>query len=251
MIIFNTDLDNTLVFSNKYNIGNKKQCVEIYNGKEAGFITEYTDRLLEQVRKKVLIVPTTTRSVEQYRRIGLKFIPEYALVCNGGILLKDGQEEKKWYQESLQLLANCKEQLSMAERILKEDSNVTFDIRNIRELFIVTKSVQPLLSIHKLKEWLDSSKVDIFHQKQKVYVIPKKLDKGTAVNRLRKRISANYVIAAGDSEIDVSMLQKADLAFAPKKLKQTVSLPKDTILIEDNKVFSEIVLEYVLNTKWK
>lgn len=54
MRIFNTDLDNTLVFSDKHNIGNKKKCVEINKGREAGFMTEYTITVIRRGQKKVL-----------------------------------------------------------------------------------------------------------------------------------------------------------------------------------------------------
>lgn len=245
MKIFNIDLDNTLIFSDKHTIGSKKQCVEIYKGREASFITEYTDYLLKQVRKKLFVVPTTTRSVEQYNRIDLGFLPEYALICNGGVLLKNGQEEKLWYKESVKLIANCKKQLSMAEEILKQDSNIIFEIRTIRELFIVTKSKEPLLSVNKLKEQLDNDLVDIFYQVQKVYIIPKKLRKGIAVKRLKEKLCADYIIAAGDSEPDISMFWEADIALAPKKLKAE-QLPEHTILINEQRIFSESVLEYVL-----
>ncbi|MDE6056296.1 MAG: HAD family hydrolase, partial [Lachnospiraceae bacterium] len=74
MIIFHTDLDNTLIYSYKHNIGEKKRCVEIYQGREISFVTQETYRLLQMLSERkgqVLIVPTTTRTIEQYQRIDL------------------------------------------------------------------------------------------------------------------------------------------------------------------------------------
>lgn len=82
MQIVHTDLDNTLIYSYKHEIGGPKTCVEIYQGREISFMTETSHRLLGQLCSKpgVLVVPTTTRTLEQYQRIDLGIgVPEYAL----------------------------------------------------------------------------------------------------------------------------------------------------------------------------
>ena len=110
MQIVHTDLDNTLIYSYKHEIGGPKTCVEIYQGREISFMTETSHRLLGQLCSKpgVLVVPTTTRTLEQYQRIDLGIgVPEYALVCNGGVLLHQGKEDPVWYQESLALIADA------------------------------------------------------------------------------------------------------------------------------------------------
>ena len=44
MILFFCDLDNTLIYSYKHEIGSKKRCVELYQGREISFMTEQTYR---------------------------------------------------------------------------------------------------------------------------------------------------------------------------------------------------------------
>ena len=248
MIIFNTDLDNTIIYSYKHDIGENKICAEIYQNREISFITDKTAELLKTVNDTVILVPTTTRTLEQYNRINLGFgVPKYALVCNGGVLLKDGIEDEEWYNESFKAVSDCQEELTLAEEILKRDVNRTFEIRNIRRLFIFTKSDKPLESIGILKGILDTSKVDVFNNGVKVYVVPKALSKGIAVNRLRKKLSADKVVSAGDSEFDISMLSEADYAIAPKELSELDRLPEHTVLIDGTGIFSEFVLEKVLD----
>ena len=46
MVLFVSDLDNTLIYSYKREIGKKKICVELYEGKEISFMTENSYRLL-------------------------------------------------------------------------------------------------------------------------------------------------------------------------------------------------------------
>ena len=42
MIAFHTDLDNTLIYSYKHDIGPQKRNVELYQGREISYITEET-----------------------------------------------------------------------------------------------------------------------------------------------------------------------------------------------------------------
>ena len=248
MIIFNTDLDNTIIYSYKHDIGENKICAEIYQNREISFITDKTAELLKAANAAVTLVPTTTRTQEQYGRIDLGFgVPKYALVCNGGVLLVDGEEDIDWYNESFKAVSDCQEQLSLAEDILEQDENRTFEIRNIRRLFIFTKSDKPLESVDVLKSRLDTDKVDVFNNGVKVYVVPKSLSKGVAVNRLKKRLNADTVVSAGDSEFDVSMLSAADVAIAPKALSELDRLPEHTVLFDGEGIFSEFVLGKVLD----
>ena len=90
MVLFYTDLDNTMIYSYKHEIGVEKRCAEIYHEREISYITKETYRLLQKIKAKeeqLVMVPTTTRTTEQYQRIhlGIGDLP-YALVCNGGVL---------------------------------------------------------------------------------------------------------------------------------------------------------------------
>lgn len=191
MIAFHSDLDNTLIFSYRHDIGDAKRCVEVYQGREVSFITEKTYRMLRNLTDRVLLVPTTTRTIEQYRRIDLGLgEPQYALVCNGGVLLVNGREEETWYRESMELIEECREELQRAELILTKDADRSFEVRNIRNLFLFTKSKKPELSAEKLRKALDMEKIDVFTNGVKVYAVPKKLNKGEAVSRFRKRVSS-------------------------------------------------------------
>ncbi len=171
--VFFTDLDNTIIYSCRHEIGRDKLCVELYQGREVSFVTEKTWELLRRVNEETLLVPVTTRTKEQYDRIDLRIgTPGFALVCNGGILLEDGVENHAWYQESLALTADCREELNTARRLMEQDQNRSFEVRNIRELFLFTKSSQPQQSVEDLKSSLDTELVCVFQNGVKVYVLP-------------------------------------------------------------------------------
>lgn len=249
MIIFNTDLDNTIIYSYKYDIGNHKRCAEIYNGREISFITDRTYELLKEVSKKVVIVPTTTRTVEQYNRINFgigKF--KYVLACNGGVLLTDGKEDTEWYNISLSLADRSKHEISKAYKIMENDKNRIFEVRHIKGLFLFTKSSEPKITTDILKQNIDLSLVDILSNGIKVYVVPKNLDKGTGVKRLREKLNAETIISAGDSKFDIPMLEYADYAIAPSALSyiKTGDFLEKVTIIDKELLFSEKLLEKVL-----
>ena len=121
-MVFCTDLDNTLIYSYKHDIGENKRCVEIYQDREISFITQETYRLLCEVKKQAMIVPVTTRTVEQYDRIDFGVGTfSYALTCNGGVLLIDGHEDESWYQESLKMISDSRQELLRAVELLEQE----------------------------------------------------------------------------------------------------------------------------------
>lgn len=285
MIIFYSDIDNTLIYSYKYNIGEDKVGVEEYQGRKISYMTKESYQLLDYIYKKILFVPTTTRTIEQYNRINLGMVkPKFALVCNGGILLKDGKEDIEWYQDTRLMVEGCQEELKKAEKYLEKDKDRDFEVRNIRELFLFTKSKQPDKSIKLLKQVLDLSLVDVFSNKVKVYVIPKKLTKGMALLRFQQKLKAenlNYlttkekkyyslerikkeeirkkeikqektteksvIIAAGDSEFDIPMLKEADIALIPCELNKKIFFHKKIFSCKSGSLFSDFVLKYIKN----
>ncbi len=245
-MIFNSDLDNTLIYSYKHNISDEKICVEIYNGREISFMTRNSYELLKKVVKKVLFVPTTTRTIEQYGRIDLGIgVSKFALVCNGGVLLENGKEDKEWYKESLRLISVCFEELRKAEKVLFEDKHRCFDVRNISGLFIFTKSNEPFISAHGLKRVLDLSLVDVFENGIKIYVVPKKLSKGMALKRFKEKINGDTFIAAGDSEFDISMIKEADFGIVPNYMMKEKAGGNGVIF--ENKFFSDGILNFILS----
>lgn len=238
MKIFFSDLDNTLIYSYKHDIGKEKQCVETYQGREVSFMAGSSYHLLRQVVKRVLFVPVTTRTMEQYARVDLGIgTPEYALVCNGGVLLRDGARDLAWEEGSGRLVADCQEELCLAAKILDRDPKVDFEIRNIEGLFLFTKSQDPRRTAQNLKDALDGSKMDVFTNGVKVYAMPKVLTKGAAVRRFCNMMKESgklpgtqsfpAVIAAGDSAFDIPMLLEADLGLAPSGLEEEIGIAEN------------------------
>lgn len=247
MKIFCTDLDNTIIYSYKHDIGNDKINVEIYEDKEISYITKKTHDLLNIIKKEYMIIPTTTRTIEQYKRINLDIGEfEYALVCNGGILLINGERDKEWYENSLDLIRESESELKKAIRILEEDSRRKIEIKFIEKLFIFTKCSKPNDVIQFLKNQLNTNLVDVFNNNEKIYIIPKNLNKGTSIKRLKEKLHPKGLIAAGDSEFDISMLNEADYGFVPNGFEFAHKISENIVEMESNKLFSDAFLEKIL-----
>jgi len=247
MEIFCMDLDNTIIYSYKHDIGPDKRSVEIYQGREISYITERTYGLLKEVNKKMTLIPTSTRTEQQYKRIDLGIGGfKYALVCNGGLLLVDGVRDAAWYETSLQLIEPSKAELENVFRLLEKDQRRKFELRFIENLFLFTKCSNPEEVVDELKEQLDGSLVDVFNNGEKVYAVPLSLSKGNALRRLRKLLNPKQIIAAGDSEFDISLVEEADYGIVPHCFKKRYGIDSNVHQMGEDKIFSEAVLEEII-----
>ena len=204
-----SDLDGTLIFS-----AARKQVgdivIERKDGREISCITARQSKLFPKLRN---VIPVTTRSVEQYRRIEFArfgFSPRYALCANGGILLVDGAPDEEWSERSLQIYRECEAELLRFHELLENDPRRSFEVRPVDGMFLFTKSAEP----HETLRYLGESELcESFFTGEKVYVIPKKLNKGAAVKRLAERLELSEFVAAGDSRMDLPMLNAAYTAI--------------------------------------
>ncbi len=246
MIVFNTDLDNTLIYSYKHDIGHEKVNVEKYQGRDISFMTVKAYNLLKKINEKILVVPTTTRTQEQYERIDLGLgIVKYALVCNGGVLLENGIRNEEWICESRKLIAESKDELARAVDLLENESKRKFEVRFIEEMFVFTKCNEPEKVVEDIKRILDYSLADVFNNGEKIYVIPKGLDKGTGINRLKKYLKADRIIAAGDSEFDIPMVETADIGIVPAGFVKKYKSGHNLVETKETHIFSDALLEYI------
>ena len=247
MKILCTDLDNTIIYSYKHDIGNEKMNVELYKEREISFISNHTFELLKKVKEEFLVIPTSTRTIEQYERIDLKIGTfKYALVCNGSVLLVDGKKDKDWYEESLRLAKPSNLEVKKALEYLENDKRRIFELRHIEDLFVFTKCDEAETVVNELREYLDKSLVSVFNNKEKVYVLPTSLSKGKAIERLRKYLKAEFIIAAGDSEFDISMVEAADVGLVPYGFKSEFNIKSDICEMGKEGLFSEQLLRKCL-----
>lgn len=227
MKILASDLDQTLIYSYRQELGKDKVLAELYHGREVSFFTRRAYEELQRLYEQLLFVPVTTRSVEQYERIRFSEVwtPKAALAANGSVLLENGIRVPEWEEESRRLCEGSQEGLFRAEEILASDPYRSFEIRRVDGFFVFTKSEQPKQTMQRLKEGLQFLGTRVHHNGSKVYVLPEMLHKGTALQRLRKRYAPCEILASGDSLFDVEMMEEADAAVCPRELAGSLCRP--------------------------
>lgn len=245
-ILFASDLDNTLLFSYKH----KKEgdiCVEYLDKVAQGFCTIKSLELLEIVNKNALFIPITSRSIQQYKRINFPkpCIPEYALTTNGAILLKNGKIDEEWIEESKEMVTPWLDELYKLEESMTEIDEILRH-RLIDDMYLFAaceNSEDAWIGKNHLQ---NKTKLDIFVSGRKIYIFPPGIDKGTALNRLRCKFDSEKVFSAGDSKIDIPMLNSADIAIFPNDIQ--CSNPKKFVWEKSQGVngFPEFVLKSVV-----
>ena len=233
-----SDLDGTLIFS-----AARKQVGDIViERKDGRDISCITARQAELFPKLANVVPVTTRSVEQFRRIEFAkcgFSPKYALCANGGVLLIDGETDAEWSAWSAEIYRECEAELSRFRELLENDPRRSFEVRLVDGLFLFTKSAEPSETLKYLGE---GELCESFFTGEKVYVTPKKLNKGAAVKRLTERLELSEFAAAGDSLMDLPMLNAAHTAMFTDNIPESGVTAREK-LIRPREGFSEFVTE--------
>lgn len=234
-----SDLDGTLIFSAK-----RKQVGDIViERKDGAEISCVTARQAELFPRLDNVIPVTTRSIEQYRRIEFAkygFAPKYALCDNGGTLLVNGGLDAEWTEWSSGIFAECEDELSRFRELLERDPRRSFEVRLVDSLFLFTKSAKPPETL----EYLGSGeRCESFFTGEKVYVVPKKLNKGAAVKRLSRRLGLAEFAAAGDSLMDLPMLNAANVAVFTENIPESEVAAREKI-IRPREGFSEFVTEF-------
>ncbi len=236
MIIFASDLDNTLIFGKHRLDRIDTKPIENYDPPSHMIISVHEK--LEKLQDKLIFVPVTTRSIAQYDRIQLyDNVPSLAFCSNGGNLFVNGNLDSEYSKNYKQ---NSTQAIIQMENCVKYLENEGLAIRNVDELFYYTKTSDIQMS-DKLRAYTDTDLVEIEVSAEKFYVFPKTLNKGIVIDELRKRYPQAVIIAAGDSLMDVPMLAKADIALT---LEEN-SIENSIVCKQGN--FSEFIINYLSN----
>ena len=200
--------------------------------------------------KDTEIIPVTTRTKAQYDRLSeltAKLGVRYAIICNGGILLENGEIDRQWLSETYELIGNAADELRKATEKMKSLS--VREVHEIEDIMIYTVTDVPEAMKASLTETLDTQLVTVFSDNRKVYCIPSVINKGSAVRRFNARFGYCRNIAAGDGVQDIPMLEAADMPIcAAENEKYVKSAHK--IIADTSAVFSDSVcdaMEQLLN----
>ena len=201
------------------------RCVEIYQGKPQSYMSESAIGSLLELDRIAQVVPTTTRTIEQYRRIELPLgTPEFAITSNGGNILVDGEPDEAWSTHVAGLLGSLGAGIDEVYRRLDSDARDTPWLRTLRiadGLFcyvVVELDLLPPDVVPTWARWAAEVGWNVSRQGRKVYVMPNPITKHIAVEEVRRRMSVwpRVSLAAGDGVLDQPMLVGSDAAIRPR-----------------------------------
>lgn len=224
MNAFFSDLDNTLIYSHRRTITGNRILVERLNGKEQSYMTEYAFSFFREADWLTLI-PVTTRSEEQYRRLLLPevFQIQFALLCNGGKLLVQGHEDPEWTEQTLELVREDLQDLGMLGSRLGDLCNQ--EVRKPEKYYCYSISDTPERICGILRNEYPKGNIRIEHDHRKIYLFPQRLNKGEALRRFMGKYKINVTVGAGDSIIDIPMLNEVDYPLASASLRESMISP--------------------------
>ena len=253
-ILIACDLDNTLIHSYKQK-RDGDICIEWIHDKEQSYINKETYEQIEELKKLSRYTPVTTRSIEQYLRINWKpgAEPEYAVTTNGAILLSNNERVSSWDETSYKFLDEYRKDLDDILAILdsqKEDLHIR--CKKVDEMYVFAYCEDGVCVEDIADTFSKKTRLNVEYFGRKIYFLPPQFNKGAALKRLKEKFVPEFVMSAGDSEIDIPMLEIADLAYCKESIidkvgnmnKKSFTNEKDLInsILKDVGYFSEVGL---------
>lgn len=226
-MIYASDLDRTLIYSLGA-IGVPENTpglipAEIIEGKTRSYISQQALNQLMDLNTRIIFIPVTTRTIQQYKRINLfqeTVIPDYAVTSNGGNILIGGVVDKEWRESIGRLVARhsagADEVRSYIKAVVREDWIISENYcDDLFYSFMVYRDQLPLDEITNLSDRLYNLGWRVSLQGRKLYAVPAAVNKSDAILHLRRTVRSEPMVASGDSLLDKSLLESADYAIAP------------------------------------
>jgi predicted mannosyl-3-phosphoglycerate phosphatase (HAD superfamily) len=222
------DLDQTLIYSRRafrLPAGVPEPpllIVEYLDGEPLSYLTRAAGAGLRELARQVPVVPVTTRTLAQYRRVDLGFAPSYAIAANGGHLLVDGRPHPGWEAQVRRRLVASGSPLADIRKLADELARQALVpwVRTIRDadgffVYLVATGRDAIPDLTELAGRLAERGWTLSVQGRKVYLVPAALTKEAAIAEVVRRTGAQRYVAAGDSLLDLGMLTGAAAAVLP------------------------------------
>lgn len=225
MMMFASDLDRTLIYSNraladfKQHTVSDLMAVERKNAQEVAFMSNRAYHLLKEIADSLLFIPVTTRTYEQYERVFIfaHSIPlKYAVTSNGATIIYNGLPLQEWRESVQKRLENeCVSIQKMIEKI--NELPIRGTIKKVETLFFyyILEDALGIETEEHIRKIAETGGWRISIQGRKLYVMPKPVSKGEAVQFIKEREGIHTVFGAGDSILDNDFLKICDYAYVP------------------------------------
>lgn len=232
MVFLATDLDRTIIFSHKFLTSYGKSledytCVETYNNKPLSFVPKSSYKYLSNLLKtedRYLFIPTTTRSIKQFKRINLISEFPIAIVDNGGTILYKGKPIKEWINYIKSLEKRLRYSYNEIYNMFRDSDLYEKKPKFVDDLFLFIKLKEVKKSIiskflYKVQKKLENTDWEYTLQGLKLYIMPRYINKENAVEYVSNYLLPehnNIVLTSGDGNLDIGLIEYGDISFIPK-----------------------------------
>lgn len=208
------DLDGTLIHSRRrVPEPDGHLVVEIYEGRDVGFMAPEAWDLLAEVQRRGYLVPATARTIRQYSRIRFPEVPRVAVLAGGAIVLVDGEIDPVWDAEVRSRLDAAGASVTdVAARLRDEPTTEEPRIGDDRFAYV---RVAPEADVVGFTAWCDERGWRVVHQDGRIYCHPQGLSKSSPLGRVAELVGADPAIALGDGLMDAELLAAVPVALTP------------------------------------
>jgi hypothetical protein len=208
------DLDGTLVHSRRrVPDPDGHVVVEVYEGRDVGFMEPEAWDLLARVQAEGLLVPATARTIRQYSRIRFPEPPRVAILAGGAIVLVDGVVDEVWDAEVRGMLAATRASVTeVAGRMAALPTTEEPRIGDDRFAYV---RVAPEADVTGFTGWCEERGWKVVHQDGRIYVHPAGLTKASPLGRVGELVGAPPAVALGDGLMDAELLAAVPVALTP------------------------------------
>ncbi|GAA0348340.1 HAD hydrolase family protein [Bacillus carboniphilus] len=223
-MIFASDLDRTLIYSTRalkeYNqLDLDLVLVESANNHQS-YMSKESYEMLEEISRKILFIPVTTRTNAQFKRLKLplaKSQNHFHITSNGAHIFVNGKKDLRWERKLQSKMENLTyTSFHIAEQIKElqiDPDKIT--IRNYQNLYFSITGKEASFK-KEIKEWVLKVRGmgwKVYFHRNRCYIMPPFLKKGESIRYLKQELGENVVWGAGDSIMDSSLLQVCEQKY--------------------------------------
>ncbi|MBC8059417.1 MAG: hypothetical protein H7Y18_01995 [Clostridiaceae bacterium] len=243
-MIFASDLDRTLIYSKSFINEEMKDVfpVEKKDGVIISYMSKNSMEILNLLSKKVIFIPVTTRSLEQFNRITFfkdSLINKYAVVANGGVLIKNNEIDLNWQKlirKQMDEIISPEELLNNLGRFLKNPEVNSFRCCDKVFIYIVLKTnVIEEEYLIELQLFCGDYGYGMVKNGRKIYIIPHFINKWAPLKYIMEMEQDDQLVTAGDSILDLPMLENSMSGFIPAHGE--LNMKYGQLLLGNNKIF--------------
>jgi hydroxymethylpyrimidine pyrophosphatase-like HAD family hydrolase len=208
------DLDGTLIHSRRRVPEPEGHVVvEVYEGRDVGFMVPEAWDLLAEVQQRGYLVPATARTIRQFSRVRFPQPPRVAVLAGGAIVWVDGEIDPVWdavVQERLDAAG-----ASVAEVVARLGDMPTTEEPRIGDDRFAYVRVAPDADVTRFTAWCAARGWGVVHQDGRIYCHPEGLSKLSPLARVAELVGAEPAIALGDGLMDAELLSAVPVALTP------------------------------------